>query len=98
MMKYLTAVASLAILFVWVMEVPGANLLDNPGFEGEPELVSWTKVGTDSKIGRSSSVVYEEHYSCRFQDPTSSYGDCGVRSDPIPVTPGGMYGFPVSFM
>lgn len=59
--------------------------ITNSGFEHYIEFYGWTKVGTATKILRSSKIKRTGFYACQFQDPTSSYDGRGIISSSVSV-------------
>ena len=70
---------------------PVTASLRNPGFEESPDLVYWNRVGTEGSITRSSGTKHTGSYSCRLDNPTSSYSGRGIASSPVTVIPGRSY-------
>jgi beta-lactamase superfamily II metal-dependent hydrolase len=70
---------------------PVTDSLRNPGFEESPDLVYWNRVGTAASVSRSSGVKHSGSYSCRLDNPTSSYSGRGIASSPVTVIPGRDY-------
>ena len=67
-----------------------SNILLNRSFESG-NIDNWTKGGTTSSVVKSSSFAYEGTYSCKFDNPTTSYSGRSIESDQIAATPGLVY-------
>ncbi len=60
----------------------GNNILENnnPGFESSTSLEFWKELGTASSITRSPTYSHSGTYSCKFDNPTSSFSGRGIIS------------------
>lgn len=66
----------------------------NPGFESgasAADMPGWSKEGTATSITRNTTIKRSGSYSCKFDDPTSSYGGRRIVSSTATVVGGNNY-------